>query len=140
MKTLGADRGVGQINKQWTKQASRVDSAVTWNELIQLHHEISLVQYLMLPTPAPTTPGNSPPQRSRVPEVKVSDLNLSDNTYPEAPQNRGTAPFSVLSGLFDKLQNERKPEKRKRFLNAWFDVRSLAIRLIRKAFAYAMYL
>ncbi|KAN0115590.1 ATP dependent DNA ligase domain containing protein [Russula decolorans] len=76
----------------------------------------------MLPTPAPTTPGNSPPpQRSRVPETKIPDLSLPDNTYPEAPQNRGTAPFSVLSGLFDKLQNERKPEKRKKFLSAWFD-------------------
>jgi DNA ligase-4 len=95
----------------------------------------------MLPTPAPTTPGNSPPpQRSRVPEIKVPDLSLSDNTYPEAPQNRGTAPFSVLSGLFDKLQNERKPEKRKKFLSAWFDVRRLVICLIRRASAYTRYL
>ena len=87
----------------------------------------------MLPTPAPTTPGNSPPQRSRVPETEVPDLSLSDNAYPEAPQNRGTAPFSVLSGLFDKIQNERKPEKRRKFLSAWFDVRHLVICLIRRA-------
>lgn len=76
----------------------------------------------MLPTPAPTTPGNSPPLQ-KVPETDVPDFNLSDNAYPEAPQNHGTAPFSALSGLFDKIQNERKPEKRRKFLTAWFDVR-----------------
>ncbi|KAI0289553.1 DNA ligase 4 [Russula brevipes] len=76
----------------------------------------------MLPTPAPTTPGNSPHlQSSRLPQTEVPDFNLSHNAYPEAPPNRGTAPFSVLSGLFDRLQNERKPEKRRRFLSAWFD-------------------
>ena len=71
----------------------------------------------MLPTPAPTTPRNSPPPSSQL----LQSSNPED--YPEAPQNRGTAPFSVLSGLFDKLQNERKPDKRKKFLSAWFDVR-----------------
>jgi DNA ligase 4 len=78
----------------------------------------------MLPTPAPTTPGNSPPlQKTQLPETEIPDYKLPDNAYPEAPQNRGTTPFSVLSGLFDKLQTERKPEKRRRFLSAWFDVR-----------------
>lgn len=77
----------------------------------------------MLPTPAPTTPGNSPRlQKSQLPN-EVPDHNLADNAYPEAPQNHGTAPFSVLSGLFEKLQNERKPEKRRKFMSAWFDVR-----------------
>ncbi|KAH9975651.1 ATP dependent DNA ligase domain-containing protein [Russula compacta] len=76
----------------------------------------------MLPTPAPTTPGNSPGlPSSQLPKTDVPNLNLADNAYPEAPQNHGTAPFSVLSGLFDKLQNERKPEKRRRFLSSWFD-------------------
>ena len=94
----------------------------------------------MLPTPAPTTPGNSsPPQRFRVPETEVPDLNPSDNAYPEAPQNRDTAPFSVLSGLFDKIQNERKPEKRRKFLSAWFDVR-LVICLTLAASTHARYL
>jgi DNA ligase 4 len=78
----------------------------------------------MLPTPAPTTPGNSPRlQRSQLPETQVPDYNLSDSAYPDAPQNHGSAPLSVLSGLFDKVQNERKPEKRRKFLSAWFDVR-----------------
>ncbi|KAI0272769.1 ATP dependent DNA ligase domain-containing protein [Gloeopeniophorella convolvens] len=76
----------------------------------------------MLPTPAPTLPRSSPPaQESQVPGTQVPDYKLADDAYPEAPQNHGTAPFSVLSGLFDKLQNERKPEKRRRFLSAWFD-------------------
>lgn len=78
----------------------------------------------MLPTPAPTTPGSSPQlQKSQLPETEVPAYKLPDNAYPEAPQNHNTAPFSVLSGLFDKLQNERKPEKRRRYLSAWFDVR-----------------
>lgn len=78
----------------------------------------------MLPTPAPTTPGNSPGlPSSQLLKTDVPNLNLADNAYPEAPQNHGTAPFSVLSGLFDKLQNERKPEKRRKHLGSWFDVR-----------------
>jgi DNA ligase-4 len=82
----------------------------------------------MLPTPAPTTAGNSPRlQKSQLPEAEVPDFNLSDNAYPEAPHNHGTAPFSVLSGLFEKLQNERKPDKKRKFLSAWFDVRCLVI-------------
>ncbi|KAH9962641.1 ATP-dependent DNA ligase [Russula dissimulans] len=76
----------------------------------------------MLPTPAPTTPGTSPRvQRSQLPDPAIPELNLADNAYPDAPQNHGTAPFSVLAGLFEKLQNERKPEKRRKFLNAWFN-------------------
>ncbi|KAH9027928.1 DNA ligase 4 [Lactarius hengduanensis] len=70
----------------------------------------------MLPTPAPTTPRSSPPPSSQLPE-----LQYPDDSYPEAPQNRGTTPFSVLSGLFDKLQNERKPDKRRKLMSAWFD-------------------
>ncbi|KAI9453421.1 DNA ligase 4 [Lactarius psammicola] len=71
----------------------------------------------MLPTPAPTIPRSSPlPSSSQLPE-----LQYPDDSYPEAPQNRGTTPFSVLSGLFDKLQIERKPDKRRKFMSAWFD-------------------
>ena len=82
----------------------------------------------MLSTPAPTTPGNSPrAHRSQLPETAIPDFNLGDNPYPVAPQNHGTAPFSILVGLFERLQNERKPEKRRKFLNAWFDVRAVVI-------------
>ncbi|KAH9074828.1 ATP dependent DNA ligase domain-containing protein [Lactarius deliciosus] len=71
----------------------------------------------MLPTPAPTTPRSSPP----LPSSQLPELQYPDDSYPEAPQNRGTTPFSVLSGLFDKLQNERKPDKRRKLMSAWFD-------------------
>ncbi|KAI0295389.1 ATP dependent DNA ligase domain-containing protein [Multifurca ochricompacta] len=76
----------------------------------------------MLPTPAPTTPRSSPLlQSSPLPETQGPSYQLLDTAYPEAPRNQGSAPFSVLAGLFDKLQNERKPEKRRKVLNAWFD-------------------
>lgn len=72
----------------------------------------------MLPTPAPTTPPRSSPP---LPSSQLPELQYPDDSYPEAPQNRGTTPFSVLSGLFDKLQNERKPDKRRKLMSAWFD-------------------
>lgn len=71
----------------------------------------------MLPTPAPTTPRSSPP----LPSSQLPEPHYPGDNYPEAPQNRGTAPFSILSGLFDKLQNERKPDKRRKYLSDWFD-------------------
>ncbi|KAH9000515.1 ATP dependent DNA ligase domain-containing protein [Lactarius akahatsu] len=71
----------------------------------------------MLPTPAPTMPRSSPP----LPSSQLPELQYPDDSYPEAPQNRGTTPFSVLSGLFDKLQNERKPDKRRKLMSTWFD-------------------
>jgi hypothetical protein len=46
----------------------------------------------------------------------------TDSNLPPPPENRETAPFSVLSSLFDRLQGERKPEKRYRLLNSWFNV------------------
>jgi DNA ligase 4 len=42
--------------------------------------------------------------------------------YPAPPLNHGSAPFHVLVGLFDKLQGERKPERRRKMLDAWFNV------------------
>ncbi|KAG1798001.1 uncharacterized protein BJ212DRAFT_1488739 [Suillus subaureus] len=41
--------------------------------------------------------------------------------YPPPPQNNGSAPFSVLAGLFEKLSTERKPERRRRLLDVWFN-------------------
>ncbi|KAF8551211.1 ATP-dependent DNA ligase [Imleria badia] len=62
----------------------------------------------MQPTPAPSSPPRSP--------GPVSE----ETVYPAPPQNNGSAPFSVLAGLFTKLSTERKPERRRRLLNAWF--------------------
>lgn len=45
-----------------------------------------------------------------------------DPSFPPPPENKETAPFSVLSSLFERLQGERKPEKRYRLLNSWFNV------------------
>ncbi|KAH0836355.1 DNA ligase 4 [Lanmaoa asiatica] len=63
----------------------------------------------MQPTPAPSSP-----PRSLEPVAE-------ETVYPAPPQNRGSAPFSVLAGLFTKLSTERKPERRRRLLNAWFN-------------------
>ncbi|TFY80531.1 hypothetical protein EWM64_g3480 [Hericium alpestre] len=60
--------------------------------------------------PATSAPGSPNPE-----------LNPESDSYPPRPENHGSAPFSVLSGLFDKLQNERKPERRRKLLSAWFD-------------------
>jgi DNA ligase 4 len=46
----------------------------------------------------------------------------TDRNFPPPPENKESAPFSVLSSLFDRLQGERKPEKRYRLLNSWFNV------------------
>jgi hypothetical protein len=35
----------------------------------------------------------------------------------------GSAPFSILVGLFEKLQTERKQDRRKKMIDAWFNVR-----------------
>ncbi|KAJ3889259.1 DNA ligase 4 [Lentinula edodes] len=63
----------------------------------------------MQPTPAPTIPPRSPPP--------------DESPFPPAPQNsRGPSPpFGALVGLFERLQNERKQDKRKKLLNAWFN-------------------
>lgn len=65
---------------------------------------------MMQPTPAPPSPPGSP--------EPVGE----ETVYPAPPQNRGSAPFSVLAGLFTKLSTERKPDRRRRLLNAWFSV------------------
>lgn len=70
----------------------------------------------MLPTPAPTSPGTT---SANLPEERSQPQVVS---YPDPPRNVGSAPFFVLSALFDKLQNERKPEKRRKLLDTWFNV------------------
>lgn len=66
---------------------------------------------MMQPTPAPSSPPRSP--RPHQPEVEGP-------TIPAPPQNVDSAPFAILVGLFEKLSIERKQERRKKFLDAWF--------------------
>ncbi|KAG1735545.1 ATP dependent DNA ligase domain-containing protein [Suillus lakei] len=66
---------------------------------------------MMQPTPAPTSPPGSP-----------GPIHDDETTvYQPSPQNNGSAPFSVLAGLFEKLSTERKPERRRRLLDVWFN-------------------
>ncbi|KAI9064078.1 DNA ligase 4 [Trametes sanguinea] len=67
------------------------------------------------PTPAPSTPPHS---QNLPPTVAAEDHPV---VYPAPPQNKGSAPFHVLVALFEKLQTERKPEKRRKLLSSWFN-------------------
>ncbi|KAI1796674.1 DNA ligase 4 [Ganoderma leucocontextum] len=74
----------------------------------------------MQPTPAPSSPPqDSPPLRQSSPPVAVAEDHPVE--YPEPPKNNGSAPFHVLAALFDRLQTERKPDKRRKLLASWFD-------------------
>ncbi|KAG6886218.1 DNA ligase (ATP) [Termitomyces sp. T159_Od127] len=67
----------------------------------------------MQPTPAPSSAPNSP--RSQTAQGE-------DEEQPKPPpQNMGSAPFGVLVGLFEKLSNERKHERKKKLIDAWFN-------------------
>jgi len=68
----------------------------------------------MLATPAPSSPGAA--------STHLQEEHSHLASYPDPPHNGGSAPFFVLSALFDKLQNERKPEKRRKLLDTWFNV------------------
>ncbi|EKM49973.1 uncharacterized protein PHACADRAFT_178599 [Phanerochaete carnosa HHB-10118-sp] len=71
-------------------------------------------------TPAPSYHRPSPPPgASTVHSTATADDHPVE--YPVPPQNDGSAPFYVLSALFDRLQNERKPDKRRRLLATWFN-------------------
>ena len=67
----------------------------------------------MQATPAPSDYGPSQPAAA------AEDHPIE---YPVPPQNEGSAPFYVLSALFDRLQNERKPDKRRKLIASWFSV------------------
>ncbi|KAK0238686.1 DNA ligase 4 [Armillaria nabsnona] len=67
---------------------------------------------MMQPTPAPTSAPGSPqpaPEESQV------------ISMPEPPQNVGSAPFGILVGLFERLQIERRRDKREKLLSSWFN-------------------
>nr|Q7Z7W5.1 RecName: Full=DNA ligase 4; AltName: Full=DNA ligase IV; AltName: Full=Polydeoxyribonucleotide synthase [ATP] 4 [Coprinopsis cinerea]BAC76766.1 DNA ligase IV [Coprinopsis cinerea]BAD93669.1 DNA ligase IV [Coprinopsis cinerea] len=68
---------------------------------------------MMQPTPAPSSAPGSPQRTQAEPEMETP-------SYPQPPQNVGTAPFSVLVKLFEKLATERKQERRRKLLDAWF--------------------
>ncbi|TFK71638.1 DNA ligase 4 [Pluteus cervinus] len=63
-------------------------------------------------TPAPSSP---PPVEPELPDVEAPA------TYPAPPQNVGSPPFSILVALFEKLQVERRQERRKRLIDSWFN-------------------
>ncbi|KAJ7155502.1 DNA ligase IV [Mycena crocata] len=64
----------------------------------------------MQATPAPSSAPNSPGPQEDEP-IK----------YPTPPENIGSAPFGILVALFDKLQNERKQDRRKKLMTTWFN-------------------
>ncbi|KAJ7634099.1 DNA ligase IV [Mycena polygramma] len=64
----------------------------------------------MQATPAPSSAPNSPGPQEDVP-----------TKYPTAPHNTGSAPFGILVALFEKLQNERKQDRRKKLMSTWFN-------------------
>ncbi|KAF8920563.1 DNA ligase 4 [Mucidula mucida] len=66
----------------------------------------------MQATPAPTSAPGSP-------EPTASQATISLTLEP--PQNFGTAPFGILTGLFEKLSGERKRDRKEKLLNAWFN-------------------
>ena len=69
---------------------------------------------MMQPTPAPSSAPNSP--------SREAEPVLETPAYAHPPGNVGSAPFGVLVGLFQKLQNERKPDRRRKLIDAWFTV------------------
>ncbi|KAI0821590.1 DNA ligase 4 [Irpex lacteus] len=73
------------------------------------------------PTPAPSEYRSSPPPTENETQPEVAAAEDHPIEYPSPPQNIGSAPFYVLSSLFDKLQSERKPEKRRKLLDSWFN-------------------
>lgn len=71
------------------------------------------------PTPEPTERGSPPRGNGLRDAVFTEDHPVP---YPNPPKNVDSAPFYVLSALFDRLQNERKPAKRRKLLDSWFNV------------------
>ncbi|KAG5353805.1 hypothetical protein C0989_001922 [Termitomyces sp. Mn162] len=67
----------------------------------------------MQPTPAPSSAPNSP-------KSQPTQIEAEEQLKPP-PQNMGSAPFGVLVGLFEKLSNERKHERKKKLIDAWFN-------------------
>ncbi|KAG6812748.1 hypothetical protein H0H92_000794 [Tricholoma furcatifolium] len=67
---------------------------------------------MMQPTPAPSSAPNSP---------KIQPSQGVEAELKAPPQNVDSAPFGILVGLFEKLSNERKHDRRKKLIDAWFN-------------------
>lgn len=76
----------------------------------------------MQPTPAPSVAPNSPKSQPQGLEDGPSTSQGGKAAQPAPPQNMGSAPFGILVGLFEKLQVERKHDRRKKLIDAWFNV------------------
>ncbi|RDB23717.1 DNA ligase 4 [Hypsizygus marmoreus] len=69
---------------------------------------------MMQPTPAPSSAPSSP-------KPQQQEVDVSPSQHPAPPQNMGSPPFGILVGLFEKLQVERKHDRRKKLIDAWFN-------------------
>ena len=63
-----------------------------------------------------------PPTGSPEPEIAQGESQQSQISYPTPPENKKSVPFGVLVSLFERLQGEKKPEKRRKALASWFNV------------------
>ena len=61
---------------------------------------------------------SSPPPESQGQRLPF----LDEVEYPVLPPNKKSVPFGVLVSLFERLQGEKKPEKRRKALASWFNV------------------
>ncbi|GLB41800.1 putative DNA ligase [Lyophyllum shimeji] len=68
----------------------------------------------MQPTPAPSSAPNSP-------HLQPQQQEVVEPSYPAPPQNTGSAPFGILAGLFERLMTERKHDRRRKLVDAWFN-------------------
>lgn len=52
---------------------------------------------------------------------------MEDAPYPPQPRNVGSTEFRRLMVLFERLQEERKYDKKLRMMGHWFDVRVFGV-------------
>jgi hypothetical protein len=64
----------------------------------------------------------------------LEDDNAEEVLYKPPPPNHGASPpFGVLSRLFERLQQERKFDKRRRAVEVWFKVQCILVLVCRDA-------
>ncbi|KAH8116296.1 DNA ligase 4 [Phellopilus nigrolimitatus] len=74
----------------------------------------------MQATPPPTDPVSKWKEKEVNPETTGGSKSKQSN-YPPVPPNVKSVSFGHLVGLFENLANERKPERRRRYLSTWFN-------------------